>query len=606
MGFSPNALYQALLIDLQDHLPFEHVKMRVYTEPAIIAQAMKRLMWPSDATLEQVTSLSLLQSLYKRYLPQLETSEDQDNVAISKFVDVNNHAANWEYRPNTSGDEELMGSVREHIDCFWNPEGFPLVFHLHDLFDHGSVGPGSSISARGADYYTKMWSSPLSATSADLAAHYEWWCDADPRYASAESHRRSVFGDLHLTKQNRLSFVPKDSVTSRTIATEPSLNMFAQLGLGEILTDRLRQFFGISLRTQPEWNREAARIGSTDPSNGLVTIDLSSASDSLSLKAAEWLFPRDLMNLLVKLRSPSGVLPDGRSVEYNMVSTMGNGFTFPLQTLVFSSVVVTAIKSLGFKPVRPNRHSPSICEGAWGVFGDDIVCHPTVAPRVLNLLRLFGFTVNSDKTFVEGHFRESCGRDYFKGHDVRGVFVKRPLDSRADLHTTINNFVAWSYRTGINLPSAGRYLSLLLASKGQILFAPLDESLVSGVRVPKSLLGFKDPMRTNENGSFLYKRLLPAAKQLRIGDGFVSVPKGEKWRIFNPEGLLLAFLHGSVRTGRISIRQNDTRYRVKGCVVPNWDYITPVSDLLRHVGDRLNLKRLETASRVFLSEVLYF
>lgn len=608
MDFSPNALYQALLVDLREHLPYDIAFLQRYSEPGDIAKAMKNLGWPPDCSPRQAASTSLLQSLFKKYSTSGETSEAQNKVAIEKFLSVNSDAGNWEYSPNTSGEEELMGSVRELIWYFWNPQGLPLVGNDYDLFDRGMVGPGSSIAARGEDYYTKVWSSPLSATSEGLATQYEWWCDEKPLYALAENHRRSVFRTFHITKQNRLSFVPKDDATSRTIATEPSLNMFVQRGLGEILEDRLRTMFGINLSFQPEWNREAARIGSmsTSGKDGLVTIDLSAASDSFSLKAAKWLLPRDFYNLLVRLRSPSGVLPDGRTIDYNMVSTMGNGFTFPLQTMLFSSIVIACIKSEGGNPDRPNARPPRNHLGSWGVFGDDIICHPLVARRVLKVLALFGFKANSDKTFIEGPFRESCGRDYFRGHDIRGVYIKRPLASRADLHAAINNLIAWSYRTGILLPSVGCYLTKLLLSKGRILYAPLDEGLVSGVRVPLSVLEnvMNSLTRRNVNGSFIYKRLLAAPKQLRIGDGFVSVPKGEKWRIFNPEGLLLAFLHGSVRTGRISIRQNDIRYRTKGCVTPNWDYIAPTSDLLRHVGDRLDQRRLEIVSRVFLGEVI--
>jgi len=637
MGFSPNALYQALLVDLREHLDLSpegvsldilHALGRDNLKPTgadlSVLQAMgnhdlfvftnELFRWSPDSSLKQAAAANLMKSIFKRYTTSRQTTPDQNTAAIKKFESVNEVASNWVYSPNTSGDEELMGSVKEHIYHFWNPQGSPLVTNPLSLFDQGMVGPGASIAARGEDYYTKMWSSPLSATSESLSTLYWWWCSENPLYAHAESQRRLAHSEVVLTKQNRLSFVPKDDITSRTIATEPSLNMFVQRGLGEILTSRLRHFFGISLDTQPTWNREAARIGSEGDwnsldlglgSNSLCTIDLSSASDSFSVNAARWLLPRDLFDLLMKLRCPTGILPDGRPVSYHMVSTMGNGFTFPLQTLVFASIVVTAIKSLGHSPDRPNIHPPAFNSGSWGVFGDDIICHQSVVQRVLAMLKLFGFTPNSDKTFVEGPFRESCGRDYFYGHDIRGVFVKSPLASRAELHATINNLIAWSYRTGILLPSVGRYLTGLLSSMGRILYVPLDEGLASGVRVPVSVLQDLITLPpTNKNGSFLYKRLLAVQKQLRIGDGYISVPKGARKRYYNPEGLMLAFLHGSVRTGRISVRQRDTRYRTKGCVTPNWDYVPPTSDLLRHVGDRLDQRRLEIASRVFLGELI--
>jgi hypothetical protein len=338
----------------------------------------------------------------------------------------------------------------------------------------------------------------------------------------------------------------------------------------------------------------------------------------------EWALPSDFYKLLCRLRSRTATVAGGTSVELNMVSTMGNGFTFPLESLIFSSVVVAAIKSYGITPIRPyfRMGSPTANvlnsfprgePGEWGVFGDDIVCHPEVATRVLRLLSLLGFEVNSDKSFIEGTFRESCGCDFYKGHDIRAFYVKSALSSRTSLYKALNGFLEWSTRTGVLLPNLGKLLltelSALEGSKPP-LWVPLGEGRDAGLRVPLAiLLELKSSLtervrRDADTQSLFYERLVPHAKQLRIGDGFVAVPRKQRRRIFNPSGLLEAFLRGDVRDGRISVRQSDTRYRKRGCISPNWDYIPPIHDWVRLITGRVDMRRLETASRALLHSVL--
>jgi hypothetical protein len=90
---------------------------------------------------------------------------------------------------------------------------------------------------------------------------------------------------------------------------------------------------------------------------------------------------------------------------------MGNGFTFELETLIFIGIIS------GVTGLRPGLD--------FLVYGDDIIVPKDAARNVLSALRLFGFTPNERKTFVDGPFRESCGGDYFAGVPVRALFVKK-------------------------------------------------------------------------------------------------------------------------------------------------------------------------------------
>jgi hypothetical protein len=92
---------------------------------------------------------------------------------------------------------------------------------------------------------------------------------------------------------------------------------------------------------------------------------------------------------------------------------MGNGFTFPLETLIFWALAACC--------VRPED------VGKVSVYGDDIIV-PTYAYALLTeVLVAAGFLVNSKKSFVDGPFRESCGRDYLSGIDIRPSYIKDAL-----------------------------------------------------------------------------------------------------------------------------------------------------------------------------------
>jgi hypothetical protein len=196
----------------------------------------------------------------------------------------------------------------------------------------------------------------------------------------------------------------------------------------------------------------------------------------------------------------------------------------------------------------------------------------------MRLLDLLGFEVNSDKSFVEGVFRESCGRDFFKGHDVRGVYIKR-LDTPESRYVAINALNVWSAKTGIPLPRTIRRL----VDSVRWLPIPPAENHDAGIRVPFEMVR-KSLRSSKKTQSVIYRKRLSSPKRLTIKDGEIRVPKQLKRRFYNPEGLLLAFLHGSVRDCHISLRQSEVRYHTKQGVTPYWDYIPPTSDIASLCG----------------------
>jgi hypothetical protein len=391
---------------------------------------------------KKFASAALLNALLKKCVT--EVAADADEKALKKFEAINSDCANWMLDPNRSlVDDVLIGEIRQIIHRFWWVESNrALVEHPSDVLDMGRTGPGASVLAVGSDFYSKMFGGPLSMTCTHHYEFYRRYISTSPRWVSAEAARSAMCGPPSVVKGNRLGYVAKDNKISRIICTEPGLNMFYQLGLGEIISARLKRFFGIDLSSQPDVNREMARVGSLDESDGMVTIDLSSASDSMSLRMLDNILPASFMKWVCRYRSPITTLPCGREVTLEMASTMGNGYTFPLQTMLFSACVSAAYA------IHGSPYPPKAGVGLWSVFGDDIVCRKAVARTVIRGLNLLGFKVNADKSFLEGRFRESCGSDFLDGLPVRGVYIKG-VRSEDVPYKAFNRLNSWSSMTGI-------------------------------------------------------------------------------------------------------------------------------------------------------------
>jgi len=101
---------------------------------------------------------------------------------------------------------------------------------------------------------------------------------------------------------------------------------------------------------------------------------------------------------------------------------MGNGFTFELETAVFLSIIL-AVRNL--RAVREPLEALVEPGKDVYVYGDDLIIPTDYAQDVISALTYCGFSINKEKSFTEGHFRESCGGDYFKGVDVRPYFMKK-------------------------------------------------------------------------------------------------------------------------------------------------------------------------------------
>ena len=316
---------------------------------------------------------------------------------------------------------------------------------LNTIYDFTRHGPGGALGATGREStsYFKYGANPYTVTARALP-YAEAAILADPqwrRYCFDESltigdpvptpavARESVLSRLKVTNYNKVTFVPKTAQTHRAIAIEPLMNIFLQLGVGDFLTSILRSR-GLNLRSQ-KINQDLARMGSawtSDPSLCPVTLDLSMASDTLSYELVRELLPEEWFNFLDDIRSPFGLLDNGQELHWAKFSSMGNGFTFQLESLIFFALTLSVARHLGYS--RQNI----------AVYGDDIICPAGMALRLIDVLAYSGFSINVEKSCLFGPFRESCGSDWFEGRYVRPFFLKRRIQNAQDLVFIINSF----------------------------------------------------------------------------------------------------------------------------------------------------------------------
>lgn len=224
----------------------------------------------------------------------------------------------------------------------------------------------------------------------------------------------------------RVISVPKTLKTPRIIAIEPVWQQYCQQALLEALTDgiqendNLRSLLGY-LDQMP--NQELARKGSLDGT--LATLDLSEASDRVSMRVVATLFHHHpyLLGALEASRSTTARVPGHGVIPLAKFASMGSAVCFPVEAIVFTTMVF-----VGIARQLNTRVTPSLVRefrGRVRVYGDDIIVPVDMMRSVICTLEAFGLKVNARKSFGAGRFRESCGGDFYAGHRITPVRVRR-------------------------------------------------------------------------------------------------------------------------------------------------------------------------------------
>lgn len=281
------------------------------------------------------------------------------------------------------------------------------------LLDGFGWGPGATFSVKAGDARLdyKVTEKRISVTQQALpllrAAMATDYAVLRARGLVVDGPTSLLNDEFDIVRGCRGTTVPKNAKTDRFIAIEPSGNVFLQKGFGAYFRHCLHRV-GIDLDDQTV-NQVLAKEALD---RGLATVDLKAASDTISSAVVWLLLPYSWACALDRVRSPQIYFNNEEWKHLHKFSSMGNGFTFELETLIFWGLT-RALTDLrcGTKEVV-------------SVYGDDVICPTSVVPELAELFAYMGFTMNSKKTHYQSLFRESCGRHFFGGKDVTPIYQK--------------------------------------------------------------------------------------------------------------------------------------------------------------------------------------
>lgn len=325
-------------------------------------------------------------------------------------------------------------------------------FDVDEFFDLGAFGPGSSLDVRGDDTSAtrkfkeerKVSLSLYQLVGRAVKLAYPQW---------------DAWDNVEFCEFSNVITVPKNARTHRTIAVEPGLNIWFQKALGLMIRRRLRRN-GLNLATdyvelfssRPQkgfiriirgrkvlksssTNELSARLGSL--LDLLATVDFSSASDTIAARLIEEVTPPRWFAVLNACRSRNYRL-NGKIQPFEKFSSMGNGFTFELESLIFFAAALACCEYCG-------ESTESV-----SVFGDDVILPSNVYACFASFASFLGFTVNPDKSFASGMFRESCGSYWFGGADVKPLFLKKRPRKTEDVFNLANQIRTFADRGNIS------------------------------------------------------------------------------------------------------------------------------------------------------------
>jgi hypothetical protein len=370
------------------------------------------------------------------------TSELRASRAIQKMLDADvicGEINRLGFKTSSSIDLERI--ITRAADWIW----YILGELPSDILYNSGFSSGATVKYRRAEgdpYFKYKGDKGLGVTPKAYAKAYAL-ITATPLWCST-----GAWDKLKLCDGNVVFTVPKSTDVDRAACKEPCLNMALQRSVGAFIRKRLKSHAGVDLNDQSV-NQVLAKVGSQDGS--LATIDLKSASDSISRLLVYKLLPHPWVELLEDLRSPLGtyadpVTGDNRQLIWEKHSTMGNGYTFELESLLFWALTKASTEYVDDsypRLARPIQDAQLV-----SVYGDDIICQTRAAVTVIECLRCVGFQTNTKKTFIEGPFRESCGKHYYEGYDVTPFYIRKPIDSLARVVWLLNALRRWSESDG--------------------------------------------------------------------------------------------------------------------------------------------------------------
>ncbi len=376
-----------------------------------------------EPNIDAIQAVRQLTLLFGKVL--VEPTERRTRAAIEGFINCEQEVK----RSDASRDSEQYRAFSRVSNLLWsdvlqrvdndlyaehagprvsNPE-WPYVIPKH--------GPGATADRKKGNlkFDFEEWSQRLEAI-------FPFGEYALPNWRYYSRLDRVNFLEPGAERPVRVITVPKTLKTPRIIAIEPSYMQYMQQAVKSLLVDSIQSSntMGRVVGFDDQWlNRRLAEEGSLTGS--LATLDLSEASDRVSNQLvrtmlAPWPHVSEAVDAT---RSRRADVPGHGVIRLAKFASMGSALTFPVEAMVFTTLVFMGIERGLDRPLT--RGDVSRLRKRVRVYGDDIICPVEYAKSVIDCLELYGFKVNSNKSFLTGLFRESCGREYYAGHDVSVV-----------------------------------------------------------------------------------------------------------------------------------------------------------------------------------------
>jgi hypothetical protein len=374
----------------------------------------------------------------------LKTAIDKKQVALDKFFEFEElcRCTNLRFR-NLSLDPLYRGSNVWLLNATIRKIARILgSFSADEFVDTCNWGPGTTATLKGPEVSAFNKFHLENGITRDLyslvggifSVAYPAWARLFTPAVRPQGY------DFLFHAGNGIMTVPKNAKTDRVIAVEPGINLWFQQGVGGMLARRLRRV-GVDLTDQVR-NQQLACQSSKD--SELATVDFSSASDSIARAVVEELLPPRWFALMDCCRSKYRV--DGQMAKkWEKFSSMGNAFTFPLQSLIFFAAAQSCCEMLG------------ISQQDISVYGDDVIIPVAVYDLFSSFTEFLGFRVNARKSFSSGPFRESCGAHYYDGINCKPLYLKDRITTFAHVFRTANAVRRLSNRIGSNLFCDARF-----------------------------------------------------------------------------------------------------------------------------------------------------
>lgn len=365
----------------------------------------------------------------------LNTGIDLEAVALQKFKQSEDQCeeTNARFRGKQSTVTPLLGRVfhlaqRKIADLLGPLNEFQLTHRC-------GFGPGATfeLPRRRAQVDRKLTELPITVSRtafpyfrAVLAQDLHW---SQAILGVMPEGNFSFMPNVFIFQDEcRVETVPKNAKTHRIIAIEPRGNGFLQKGVGGFLRIKLRRV-GVDLDNQARNQYLASQAHLLN----LATLDLRAASDTVSKELVYQLLPYDWAAYLDAIRSRLAVMPDKSSIVLKKFSSMGNGFTFELESLIFWALCSSVTDLLAQN-------------GIVAVYGDDLIVVRDIAEEVIAVLNYCGFSVNDQKSFIDGQFFESCGKHYFSGEEVTPAYQKELVTDNITAIRCGNRLIRLSFR----------------------------------------------------------------------------------------------------------------------------------------------------------------